>query len=67
MIFCAIHDLLWGAQATSLQFAAACREHLIAFTRSLLDNLANAHSIRPASCRAVQAGSLRSPDRINAH
>jgi hypothetical protein len=51
----------WGAQAASLQFAAACREHLTALARSHLESYFNVFSIRPASCRAVQAGSLRSP------
>ena len=53
----------WGAQAASLQFAAACREHLTAFTRSDDGNAFNTQPFRPASCRAVQAGSLRSPER----
>jgi len=48
-------EFVWGAQAASLQFAAACREHSsiapLTFT-----------TIHPASCRMVQAGSLRSPD-----
>jgi hypothetical protein len=47
---------LWGAQAASLQFAAACREHPVVFTLMLT-------TIHPASCRVVQASSLRSPDR----
>jgi len=51
----------WGAQAASLQFAAACREHLVAFGRLVLLSRGSA-AIRPASCRAVQAGSLRSPE-----
>jgi hypothetical protein len=46
----------WRAQAGSLPFAAACREHAIAsFARHVA-------LMRPASCRAVQAGSLRSPN-----
>jgi hypothetical protein len=49
----------WGAQAASLQFAAACREHSVVFSRSV----AAPNIVRPASCRAVQAGSLRSPER----
>ena len=57
----------WGAQAASLQFAAACREHLTAFMRFLIESIFSVHMIRPASCRTVQAGSLRSPDRINAY
>ena len=47
----------WGAQAASLQFAAACREHSVAFGPTLI-------ILHPASCRAVQAGSLRSPELI---
>jgi len=53
--------IIWGAQAASLQFAAACREHLPGrrlFVRNLFDD----KYIHPASCRAVQAGSLRSPN-----
>jgi hypothetical protein len=46
---------VWGAQAASLQFAAACREHSHAFTLTFT-------TIHPASCRVVQAGSLPSPD-----
>jgi hypothetical protein len=50
-------DFIWGAQGASLQFAAACREHDtdIALTLTM---------IHPASCRVVQASSLRSPDLI---
>jgi len=48
---------IWGAQAASLQFAAACREHPVAFTPTLT-------AIHPAGCRVVQASSLRSPDRL---
>jgi hypothetical protein len=44
-----------GAQAASLQFAAACREHPLAYTLKLT-------TIHPASCRVVQASSLRSPE-----
>jgi hypothetical protein len=50
-------DFIWGAQAASLQFAAACREH--SSVSALVMN-----TFRPASCRAVQAGSLRSPTPI---
>jgi hypothetical protein len=46
---------IWGAQAGSLQFAAACREHDTDFTLTFA-------LIHPASCRVVQAGSLRSPE-----
>jgi hypothetical protein len=55
----AVWDSIRGAQAASLQFAAACREHAtdLALTRAIL---------HPASCRVVQAGSLRSPDLISA-
>jgi hypothetical protein len=42
----AIHNI-WGAQAASLQFAAACREHSVVFSQC------------PANI--MQAGSLRSP------
>jgi hypothetical protein len=52
--------IVWGAQAASLQFAAACREHLPRqrlFVRNFFDDKYG----RPASCRTVQAGSLRSP------
>jgi hypothetical protein len=52
---CAAFSCFWGAQAASLQFAAACREHPLAFELTLT-------TIHPASCRVVQAGSLRSPD-----
>jgi hypothetical protein len=48
---------VWGAQAASLQFAAACREHPHAFPLMLT-------TVHPASCRVVQASSLRSPDLI---
>jgi hypothetical protein len=48
---------VWGAQAASLQFAAACREHPVVFALTLT-------TIHPASCRVVQASSLRSPDPI---
>jgi hypothetical protein len=48
---------VWGAQAVSLQFAAACREHPLAYTLTLT-------TIHPASCRVLQASSLRSPDLI---
>ena len=51
-------DQVWGAQAASLQFAAACREHDTDFALTLT-------MIHPASCRVVQAGSLRSPDLIS--
>jgi hypothetical protein len=44
----------WGAQAASLQFAAACREHSTGFALTVT-------TIHPASCRVVQASSLRSP------
>ena len=50
-------DQIWGAQAASLQFAAACREHGTDFALILT-------MIHPASCRVVQAGSLRSPDLV---
>jgi len=46
---------VWGAQAASLQFAAACREHPLAYALTLT-------TIHPASCRVVQASSLRSPE-----
>jgi hypothetical protein len=46
---------VWGAQAASLQFAAACREHDPAFALK-------SAMIHPASCRVVQASSLRSPE-----
>jgi len=49
---------VWGAQAASLQFAAACREHPFVFTLTLT-------TIHPASCRVVQASSLRSPELIS--
>ena len=49
---------VWGAQAASLQFAAACREHPAVFTRMLTIG-------QPAGCRVVQAGSLRSPELIS--
>jgi hypothetical protein len=52
-------DQIWGTQAGSLQFAAACREHDADFALILT-------MIHPASCRVVQAGSLRSPDLISA-
>jgi hypothetical protein len=52
-------DQVWGAQAASLQFAAACREHDTGFALTLT-------MIHPASCRVVQASSLRSPDLISA-
>jgi hypothetical protein len=48
----------WGAQAASLQFAAACREDDTDFTLTLM-------AIHPASCRVVQASSLRSPELIS--
>jgi len=52
-----------GAQAASLQFAAACREHPTTSARVV--NSAFPHrtaAIYPAGSRAVQAGSLRSPE-----
>ena len=49
---------VWGAQAASLQFAAACREYALAFTLTPT-------TLHPASCRVVQAGSLRSPELIS--
>jgi hypothetical protein len=45
--------IFWGAQAASLPFAAACRDHDTNFTLTL-------KTIHPASCPVVQAGSLRS-------
>jgi hypothetical protein len=48
-----------GAQAASLQFAAACREHPLAFT------LTPTTTIHPAGCRVVQASSLRSSELIS--
>jgi hypothetical protein len=48
-------DFFWGAQAASLQFAAACREHSPIAPPTFT-------TIHPASCRMVQASSLRSPD-----
>jgi len=52
---------VWGAQAASLPFAAACRDHRRAF---FVDHgrIFPQRDLRPASCRAMQAGSLRSPD-----
>ena len=47
----------WGAQAASLQFAAACREHNADFALTLT-------TVHPAGCRVVHASSLRSPDLI---
>jgi hypothetical protein len=58
MYSCAGLDQIWGAQAASLQFAAACREHDVDFGLTLT-------MIHPASCRVVQAGSLRSPDLVS--
>jgi hypothetical protein len=46
---------LWGAQAASLRFSAACRRHFLIFNKRVLH-------FRPASCRAVHAGSLHSPE-----
>jgi hypothetical protein len=48
-------DFIWGAQAASLQFAAACREHSSLSRQTFT-------TTHPASCRMVQASSLRSPD-----
>jgi hypothetical protein len=48
-------NFIWGAQAASLQFAAACREHLPISRQTFT-------TIHPASCRMVQASSLRSPN-----
>jgi hypothetical protein len=53
----------WGAQAASLPFAAACREHPTAPFAGRA-RIFPQRDVRPASCRAVQAGSLRSPDTI---
>jgi hypothetical protein len=47
--------LAWGARAVSPQFAAVCREHPIAPKLTF--------TIHPATCRVVQADSLRSPDQ----
>jgi hypothetical protein len=53
-------DFVWGAQAASLQFAAACREHSSILGQTFA-------TIHPASCRMVQASSLRSPNLISDH
>ena len=58
MISIAAKLIFWGAQAASLQFAAACREHDADFTLTFT-------TIHPASCRVVQASSLRSPALIH--
>jgi hypothetical protein len=59
----AVSNFLWGAQAASLQFAAACREHpTTPFADP--DRKRLQRDVRPASCRAMQAGSLRSPDTM---
>src|ERR1700719_2294783 len=53
--------LLWGAQAASLQEPAACRLHVgNAFTTSETECVS-------ASCRDVQAGSLRSQSLLVRH
>jgi hypothetical protein len=65
----------WGAQAASLQFAAACREHSIAFVRLAFPSR-NSVAIRPVNCRAVQAPRAprhqnqphgRTPHRMKTH
>ncbi len=56
----AAFSCFWGAQAASLQFAAACREHNADFILTLT-------IVHPASCPVVQAGSLRSPDLTSDH
>ena len=55
MISSAWKLILWGAQAASLPFAAACREHDTDFALTLTMH-------HPVSCRVVQASSLRSPE-----
>jgi hypothetical protein len=59
MYFRVALDGIWGAQAASLQFAAACPEHHLDFALTLT-------MIHPAGCRVVQASSLRSPALIPA-
>jgi hypothetical protein len=55
--------IIRGAQAASLQFAAACREHgAMSLQINASDFFRHPAAIRPASCRTVQAGSLRSPE-----
>jgi hypothetical protein len=54
--------IVWGAQAASLQFAAACREHFMASEPMRTADFFEASPVHPASCRVVQAGSLRSPE-----
>jgi len=51
---------LWGAQAASLHLPAACRRN------SPRVCIANAHQMPSASCRWLQAGSLRSPSKTDA-
>jgi hypothetical protein len=58
MISRAAKHVFRGAQAASLQFAAACREHDADFTLTFI-------TIHQASCRVVQASSLRSPSLIH--
>jgi hypothetical protein len=54
---------LRGAQAASLQFAAACRaRRAVSRSKSVPGCTATFRCVHPASCRMQQAGSLRSPE-----
>jgi hypothetical protein len=52
-------EVLWGAQAASLHGSAACRD---ASSDARPAGNKFRHPRLPASCRQLQAGSLRSPE-----
>jgi hypothetical protein len=53
----------WGEQAASLPHSAACRMQLREAHRATAYPSEFAHNLFAASCRELQAGSLRSPIR----
>ncbi len=51
----------WGAQAASLPVATACRDHHSARDKCHAPRCGPRTGVFPASCRKLEAGSLRSP------